>query len=206
MIKREQKGFTIVEMLISIAILGIVAPLLVLALFQILTFTERARAGFEAQADTRNAAAWISQDVVMAQGTNLIAGDPPVFIEIEDPDCAATEADWASFTWTDYFEDRDDEYKVSYCLFDSANPPVDPSPFPECRAPGVCLVRNFSVIDSEGNPTSDGSLVIARNIVSIGFEADHDDQEIKVEIKSAPENRFGIEDEKEFKVVMRPTL
>ena len=71
MIKLEQRGFTLVEMLISIGILGIVAPLLTLALFQILTFTERSRAGFEAQADTRNASAWISQDIVMAQDTNL---------------------------------------------------------------------------------------------------------------------------------------
>ena len=43
MIKLEQRGFTLVEMLISIGILGIVAPLLTLALFQILTFTERSR-------------------------------------------------------------------------------------------------------------------------------------------------------------------
>ena len=67
MIKLGEKGYTIVELLISIGILGILTPLLALALFQILTFTERGRAGFEAQADTRNASAWMSQDIMMAQ-------------------------------------------------------------------------------------------------------------------------------------------
>ena len=207
MIRLKQRGFTLVELLIGIGILGIATPLLALALFQILTFTERGRAGFEAQADTRNASTWISQDIVMAQGTNLIVINPPdptEYIEIEDPDCADAETEWATFTWTDYFEDRNDQHTVSYCLFDSLNPPADPSPFPECRTPGICLVRSFSVIDSENNPTSGGSIVIARNIASVEFEA-HDDSEIKVKIKSAPENRFGVVDEKNLRVLMRST-
>ena len=77
MIKLQQRGFTLVEMLISIGILAIVAPLLALALFQILTFTERSRAGFEAQADTRNAAGWMSQDIVMATD----------YIDLDKVDC-----------------------------------------------------------------------------------------------------------------------
>jgi len=218
-IKLEQRGFTIVELLISIGILGIVAPLLALALFQILTFTERSRAGFEAQADTRNASAWISQDIVMAQETNLPA--PPDFID-ERYCYSDAEAEWATFTWTDRYKDRDDVYTVSYCLIDSASAdlPPDPNPFPTCRVPdtkepGICLVRNFGVIDSEGNTTSDGiqycsmmsscaSIVIARNIVSVKFVATPE-SEISVTIQSSPKkNRFVVGDVKTFKVVMRP--
>ncbi len=216
MIKLEQKGFTIVEMLISIAILGIVAPLLVVALFQILTFTERSRAGFEAQADTRVASGWMSQDIVMAQETNLIdLADISPFKVKENQYCISeAEADWATFTWTDLFEDRNTEYTVSYCLIDSEFPPPESGPFPKCREPGgeehgICLVRNFSVIDSDGNPVGDPSrMVIARNIVSVKFQAtiDAPEREISVTIKSAPQNRFGAEDEKTFKVLMRPTI
>ncbi len=212
MIKLEQRGFTLVEMLISIGILGIVAPLLTLALFQILTFTERSRAGFEAQADTRNASAWISQDIVMAQDTNLfemvpvdLPPDPPTFTfvknDIENSDCLTdAEADWATFTWMDYFDDRDAFHTVSYCL--RTDPPADPAP--QCPAASPCLVRNFSVTDSADDTTS-ASNVIAKNIASVTFEATAE-REINITIESAPENRFGVGDLKTFKVVMRSNI
>ena len=197
MIKLEQKGFTLVEMLISIGILGIVAPLLGLALFQILTFTERGRAGFEAQADTRTASGWVSQDIVMAQGTVpvLNVGD-----FVTDPACLTP----VGFTWTDKYQDRDDVYTVSYCVRTDP-PPLPGDPVPECPAVSPCLVRNLSVVDSDGNPVSDGSKVIARNIAFVKFEATAI-REISVTIRSAPENRFGVDDEKIFRVLMRPTI
>lgn len=167
MIKSEQRGFTLLELLISIGILGIVTPLLALALFQILTFTERGRAGFEALADTRNASTWMSQDIVMAQGTDLVVGTP-----IADPDCGAP----VGFTWTDYFDDRDTDHEVTYCL------------------DGNDLKRTYD----------DAELVIARNIASVTFEAIAEG-EISVTIKSAPENRFGVFDEKTLRVLMRST-
>ena len=205
MIKLEQKGFTLIEMLISIGILGIIAPLLVVALFQILTFTERGRAGFEAQADTRNASSWMSQDIVMARETNLFSVGPlDLKSPIANPDCADPETDWATFTWTDYFDDRNDEHTVSYCLRTDPLPaPGDPDT--QCPPSSPCLVRNYLVIDSEGNTTSEGSLVIARHIASVIFQATAE-RDISVEIRSAPENRFGVDDEKTFKVMMRPTI
>ena len=202
MIKREQKGFTIVELLISIGILGIIAPLLALALFQILTFTERGRAGFEAQADTRNASAWMSQDIVMAQETDLIVPtDSEPFKVIDNPICGT---DVVGFTWTDKFKDRDNEHEVTYCVRTDP-PPGFGDPVPECPAASPCLVRNVSVFELDGTPVNDSSNVIARNIVSIEFSA-VTDKEIEIKIKSAPENRFGVEDEKTITVLMRPTL
>ncbi len=199
--KLEQKGFTLIEMLISIGILGIIAPLLVVALFQILTFTERGRAGFEAQADTRNASSWMSQDIVMAQETNLFSVGPlDLKPPIANPDCAGAETDWATFTWTDYFDDRKNEHTVSYCLRTD-----EPDLEKRCTTVSPCLVRNYLVIDSEENTTSEGSLVIAWNITSVIFEAIAE-RDISVEIRSAPKNRFGVDDDKNFKVMMRPTI
>ncbi len=190
-----------VELLISIGILGIMAPLLALALFQILTFTERGRAGFEAQADTRNAAAWISQDIVMAQETDLIVPtDSDPFKVIDNPICGT---DVVGFTWTDKFKDRDNEHEVTYCLRN------DDPPDQQCPPLSPCLVRSFTVIDSDGNPANAGSKVIARHIVSVKFEATEDapQREISITIKSKPaKNRFGAEDEKTIKVLMRPTV
>ena len=217
MIKLEQKGFTLVELLISIGILGIVAPLLGLALFQILTFTERGRAGFEAQADTRTAAGWISQDIVMAQETGCWIYSSPACSPL-DLDVARTNPDCATpvgFTWTDYFDDRDTDHQVTYCWFNSGDPADDTSPLRRCLAVSPCLVRNFKTFDSDGNTTSDSSKVIARNIESVEFRA-VTDKEIEITIKSITavfregslpvRNRFGVEDEKTFKVLMRPTL
>ena len=71
MIRLEERGFTIVELLISIGILGIVAPLLALALFQILTLTERGRAGFGAQADTKPKPRWELHFATMAKARQV---------------------------------------------------------------------------------------------------------------------------------------
>ncbi len=210
MIKLEQKGFTIVELLISIGILGIIAPLLALALFQILTFTERGRAGFEAQADTRNAAGWMSQDIVMAQETDLIVPEDILdpFKEINNPICGK---DVVGFIWIDKFKDRNNVHEVTYCLRN------DDPPDQECPPLSPCLVRSFTVgeavvagviIDSDGNPASAVSKVIARHIMSVKFEATElaPQREISITIRSKPaKNRFGVDDEKTFKVLMRPT-
>ena len=218
MIKLGEKGYTIVELLISIGILGILTPLLALALFQILTFTERGRAGFEAQADTRNASAWMSQDIVMAQETAQVVIDPfasSTLLLIEDPICGTSAV---AFSWTDLFEDRDADHQVTYCLEDSGDPLDGTSPLRKCLPISPCLVRNFSVIDSKGIPISAGSKVIAWNIASVKFEATvlPPEREISVTIISAPvvfregrppqANRFGVEDVKTFKVLIRPTV
>ena len=208
---KESFPLPAVELLISIGILGIIAPLLGVALFQILTFTERGRAGFEAQADTRNAAAWISQDIVMAQSTGLTP------TAVTNPDCAAP-VPTADFTWTDKYNARDDVHTVSYCVKTDGTQ--------DCLPVSPCLVRNYTIgegidsdgntIDSDGNLVSADSNVIARNIVSVDFSAVEFTRaslagavgtEVKITIESKPaKNRFGVKDEKIFTVVMRPTI
>ncbi len=180
-IKSEQKGFTIVELLVSIGIIGVIAPLLAVGLFQILTFTERGRAGFAAQADTRTAAGWMSQDLVMAAEHNLGTEDEPNtalrFFCGVNPD---TE-ELPLFEWTDMFDDRMADHSVSYCL------------------DGTELKRT----DEQGS-----TIVIARNIQQFTMSASSPEKGvITVQITSSPtKNRFGVTDSKTFEVVMRPTF
>ena len=195
MIKLEQRGFTILKLLISMAIIGVIAPLLAVALFQILTFTEKGRAGFQAQTGTRIASAWISQDVVMAQKATHDPSD--FFFDTANlaPDtsilhtffkCGQTAV---TFTWTDYFADRQKAHWVSYCWEEN-------DADQQCLPESPCLIRTY---DGESN-------VIGRHIESVRFARDLDGKEITVTIKSAPDNRFGVNDEKTFKVLMRPTI
>ncbi len=106
----DQRGFTLMELLISIGILAVVAPLLATGMFQVLTYTERGRAGFEAQADTRTAAAWMSQDIEMAQAY-FPAPSPTNF-------CTGGGNFLGTFAWYDLFGDPEPPriHTVSYCM------------------------------------------------------------------------------------------
>ena len=194
--KRDQRGFTIVELLVSIGILAVVAPLLATGMFQILTYTERARAGFEAQADTRTASGWMSQDIVMAQAAYLDYADgmSPTGCNDAAPDTTFL----ATFTWTDWFRDPESEdHFVSYCWKENqglANQRIENQ-----------LLRFYDDCSE--------SVVIGRNIESVGFTVIPNDppagslvgQEVTIDITSVPErNRYQVRDRKIVQVKMRP--
>ena len=220
MIKLEQRGFTLVELLISIGILGVIAPLLVLALFQIITFTERGRAGFEAQADTRNASTWISKDIEMAQGTTLVPVFSPVFPPpppintVSAPNCSIISPlipGGGLFTWTDLYKDRNNVHDVSYCLETNVTTPNTK----QCVLVRACLVRNYIITDKNGITITDSKKIIAWDVESIDFFAAEwtrpspnakNGTKITITIQSTPDNRFGVSDQKTLEVIMRPTL
>ena len=196
MIKFEQRGFTILELLISIAIIGVIAPLLALALFQTLTFTEKGRAGFQAQAGTRIAAAWISQDVVMAQKASHDASDFSFDTANLAPDTSilhtsfmCSEQTAVTFAWTDYFNDRELDHWVSYCWQDN-------DAEQQCLPDNPCLIRTYDGVSN----------IIGRHIESVSFARDATGKQITVTIISDPDDRFGVFDKKTFKVLMRPTI
>ena len=190
--KLDQRGFTIVELLVGIAILAVVAPLLATGMFQILTSTERGRAGFEAQADTRNAAAWMSQDIVMAQ----VAYDDYDSIKdlIIPLGCDGTTFR-ATFTWTDWFGDPDPalapKHSVFYCLiYNSLNKENQLVRFYDCKNP-VVIGRHMDLVVFE--------------VTAIDPAKPLAGQEVTIDINSLPaRNRFQVDDKKTVQVKMRP--
>ena len=196
MIKLDQRGFTLVELLVSIGILAIVAPLLATGMFQILTSTERGRAGFEAQADTRNAAAWMSQDIVMAQAAYPDYADlccPPWDDGTPVPNlsCRNDFETFVTFTWTDWFGDSALDHTVSYCIATLSG-----------DFKGTELLRIYDC----GEP-----IVIGRQMDLVKFEifepSDPDSlagSYVEITIRSDPaRNRFRLFDEKTVRVRMR---
>ena len=179
MIKPVQNGFTIVELLVGIGILGLMAPLLATGMFQMLTSVEKGRAGFEAQADTRNAAAWMSQDIVMAQ-----AADQTIPYDIG---CTNESGTFATFTWFDWFGDPDPVpiHTVSYCL------------------KGTELLRFYDC----GGPIVIGRHIDPDTLaITIGSLTDPlTGREVTINISSDPaRNRFNVTDSKIVRVKMSP--
>ena len=73
-----QKGTTLLELTVSLAIVGAIVLGVVGLIAHELKSTATARASVTAGHEIRNAARWISQDGMMAEGTNLVEGTQPV--------------------------------------------------------------------------------------------------------------------------------
>ncbi len=89
----NQKGFTLVELLLAVAILGLVVSVISISIIQIITGTERNNVKIIALADIEHAAAWLNQDLPMAQTTNLVFGNPTDLVA----------GDTLTLSWTDYY-------------------------------------------------------------------------------------------------------
>ena len=66
MMKRQQ-GFMLLELMITVAITGLMAVFLVTAIHQMITVTERGNDRMAARHDLRNAAHWVTRDGQMAE-------------------------------------------------------------------------------------------------------------------------------------------
>jgi len=102
----NQKGFTIIELLVSIGITAILVPLISFMIIQIVrggpVITQRS----VAIADIDSASHWLNRDLVLAQTTNLVDGAPPIsFMSLDWSDLTA----WAGDT-------GEIEHSVSYTL------------------------------------------------------------------------------------------
>lgn len=74
---RNQKGLTLVELLISTAISGLIAGILGTAIHQFIITSERGNDEFRALHDVQNAGHWLTLDSERAEATNLIDGALP---------------------------------------------------------------------------------------------------------------------------------
>ena len=98
----RQKGFTLVELLVILAIGSVVLISAVSIFFQLQLGTGRAGSQLIADSDISGAALAIQRDLMMTQYTDLIDGDP-------NPQSSAT------FSWIDYtgFESANQTYHSS---------------------------------------------------------------------------------------------
>lgn len=85
----KQKGFTLIEILVVMAVSGMVMAAALLTIYQIVWGTERSNDQVVALTDAHYAAMWLKWDLQMAQNTNLTDGDP-------------VPKSSASLEWTDY--------------------------------------------------------------------------------------------------------
>jgi prepilin-type N-terminal cleavage/methylation domain-containing protein len=71
---KNQRGYTLVEMLIALAILGIIAPVLGVSVFQVVSANELAGKHMTAVKQVESAVYWISHDTQMAQTVETSGG------------------------------------------------------------------------------------------------------------------------------------
>ncbi len=95
--KRGEKGFTLLELLVGVAIMGIIAVSLVMLTMTLLTNPKRSNDSNIVLQGVRNAGTWISRDVQMARRVN--ATDPNGF-----PLTLAIPVD----------DNEDNDYKIDY--------------------------------------------------------------------------------------------
>jgi len=72
----NQKGFTLIEILVAMVVGGMVMAVALLSTYQVVWGSARASDQVVALTDVNFAALWIKQDLQMAQNTDLIDGDP----------------------------------------------------------------------------------------------------------------------------------
>jgi prepilin-type N-terminal cleavage/methylation domain-containing protein len=97
---KREAGFTLFEMLVAMAVGGVLLAGLVTGIFQVLYGVEQIKVKSIAIADIENAAHWITRDVVMGQSVSLVDGAPPV--------------SQMSLSWTDYTEWAKQEPSASH--------------------------------------------------------------------------------------------
>ncbi len=102
----NQKGFTFLEVLLVVAIVGALVPVLGGSIVQVIRGTERNNTMVIALADIEHAASWLNQDLLMAQTTNLVYGQPVDLVA----------GDTLTLNWTDYYDGQAITHQSQYYL------------------------------------------------------------------------------------------
>ena len=100
----NQKGFTLVEFLVAMAVSAMVMTGIVLAIHQVVWGTGRSNSHVVALADVNHATLSLKKDIQMAHDTDLTDGDPV-------PRSSVT------LTWTDYTGFEESDNKTHYAAY-----------------------------------------------------------------------------------------
>ena len=100
-LKKDQKGFTLIEVLVVVAITGLITWGITLTIIQVFDINTRSTNRMAAISQLQNAGLWVSNDAQMAQSVNATGGSGfPL-----------------TLTWIDW--ETSDSYAVNYTLEDN---------------------------------------------------------------------------------------
>ena len=78
MTRRRQRGFTLIEILVAMAIGGLLVPVVVSGIFAVTRGTQQINTNLVILQDIDGASAWINRDLSQALTTDVVSLDPPV--------------------------------------------------------------------------------------------------------------------------------
>ena len=78
MTRRRERGFTLIEILVAMAIGGLLVPVVVSGIFAVTRGTQKINTDLVIMADVDGASSWITRDLSQAQTTDVVSGAPPV--------------------------------------------------------------------------------------------------------------------------------
>ena len=116
---KEQRGFTLVELLVAIAIAGLIMPVVASGIFQVTRGTVQINRDQVVLQDIDGASAWINRDLSQAQTTNLNDGETLDTMRVDWVDqtgwaAAGAESHFAEYTLsgTDLLREYDGETQI----------------------------------------------------------------------------------------------
>ena len=146
---RDQRGVTILEILLALGISALIAPVLVTGLFQISQGTVKISRDFVVQTDIDGASNFFSRDLSQAQTTDVEDGADPV------PSLLVGWVDETGFAMLEEgYVVGDEVHCVKYSLS-----PTDPT----------FLLRNYDGASSCTVPDPDAEIIVARHVETIWF-------------------------------------
>ena len=158
--KRSERGFALIELIIATAIIALVVGAASMAVFQVVTATERNNDHMTAVRQTQNAGYWISRDTLMAQ--NIVTGDDPETPELE----------FITLNWTNW--ENGDIHEIVYIFEDMLD--------------GLKkLKRHHLTHDADGGEIGNEMTLVAEYIDSASFSQQDGTWELTVQARSGTE-------------------